>query len=171
MSKAVGVGVLVLILASVGVAMTMNYLPNPFVANVAPVKPNYMAVMDDFDWLKEVPDDLPDELIDVFDELNVKVYGFDGETSDSLSDWYFSKNVADGWSYKPEWSSSGSGNGWSYDLKTYTKGTMAMVILTYDGSKVKAVTKLVTGEDYDAVAITSSAPIWTYQQIVDKLKD
>ena len=171
MGKALIAGVIIFIgLVTVGGAMALNYLPNPFVSNVAPVKPNYTTIMDSFNWLDSIPD-IPDELLDSFDELNVQVYGYDGETSDSLSDWWFSKNIADGWSYKPTYSFSDTGKGWTYDLKTYTKGTMAMVILTYDGSKIEWATKLVTGEDYDAVAITSSAPYWIYENLISKINN
>lgn len=89
-------------------------------------------------------------------ELNIELFGVNGESSQDVINWYNYKNTQDGWSiYRDE---HDSGHGWNAYLYAWTKGTSGRVVLAVDGSIVEGYT------DYDTVIITSHAPLWVYER-------
>lgn len=158
MSKvAIVVVALCIVAAGVGVAMALNYLPNPLVSNVAAQYPGASLLPSDISWLSNIGID--SDTIEMLAELNIKVYGINGVSADSVVSWYESKNARDGWSVVSEATMEDRGIGWRYYIRGWQKGIMGQLIMVGDGAAVKRL------GGYDTIVVTSSAMMSTYMKM------
>lgn len=152
---AITVGIVALVaIAGVGVAMYLNYLPNPLVSNVAAEYPGSTLLVADASFLSSMGVDA--STVSMLGELNIEVYGIDNGCGSCVVSWYEDRNRRDGWSVVQEATADDSGTGWQSYVRGWEKGLMGQLIWVGEGTMVERYS------GYDVIIITSTAPITTY---------
>jgi len=96
-------------------------------------------------------------------DLNINIYGVNGQSASSVILWYEQTNAQNGWTVISDATTDSSGTGWNSYIRGWQKGYpgRGQIVITLDGSKVEQYS------NYDTVVVTSSAPITTYMDIID----
>lgn len=101
-------------------------------------------------------------IISSLDELDVHAYGINGQTVEEVVSWYEIKNMENGWipfQREDTWTYSSRYNCDIY-TRVWNKILKGQVVIVLGGSGVKTIT------GYDVVALTSSAPLSTYEEYI-----
>ena len=166
MNKLITVIIAVALLCGAGYIVLgyTGYVNTPF--NTTSLYPNAQEI--DTTSLSEYVDaDIYAMISGLMDELNIQVYGVNGQSASSVISWYESTNLQNGWTPLSDASADSSGTGWSSYIRGWQKGFpgRGQIVITWDGSKVEQYS------GYDTVVLTSSAPMTTYLNIIDSFQN
>lgn len=90
------------------------------------------------------------------DELNIRIYGVNGDSANDVISWYSYQNEKDGWEILA--SDHDSGSNWDGYLYAWSKVLQGRAVIAVDGSIVETLT------EYDTIVLTSHAPLSVYER-------
>jgi len=166
MKKLITAIIVISVLCGIGYVVLgyTGYVDTPF--NATSLYPNAQEI--DTTSLSNYADDEMYTIISgLMDELNIHIYGIDGQSASSVISWYEQTNAQNGWTSISDASADSSGTGWNSYLRAWQKGLpgRGQLVITWDGSKVEQYS------NYDTVVLTSSAPMTTYMNIIDSFQN
>lgn len=140
-----------------------GYVDTPF--NSTSLYPNAQEI-DTTSLSNYADDEIYTIIMGLMDELNINIYGVNGQSASSVISWYEQTNIQNGWTPISDASADSSGTGWNSYLRGWQKGYpgRGQIVITWDGTKVEQYS------NYDTVVVTSSAPMTTYMNIIDSFQ-
>jgi len=113
-----------------------GYVDTPF--NSTSLYPNAQEI-DTTSLSNYADDEIYNIIMGLMDELNINIYGVNGQSASSVILWYEQTNAQNGWSLISDTSADSSGTGWNSYLRAWQKGYpgRGQIVITWDGSKVE----------------------------------
>ena len=165
MKKLIAIIIAVAVICGVGYVTLgyTGYVDTPF--NTTSLYPNAQEI-DTASLSSFADDDIYSVISGLMDELNIHIYGVNGQSASAVISWYEQINIQNGWTVISDATADTSGTGWNSYIRGGQKGYpgRGQIVITWDGAKVEQYS------GYDTVVLTSSAPMTTYMDIIDSFQ-
>ena len=157
----IAIGVLAFLLGGAMVYIALDYFgvtpqsaPSPPNATVINISPELLTSLS-----SSTDNTSVEQIMNQMDEIDISIYGLNGETAQSVMDWYNSINTQNGWTLVR--TAQDSVNGWVGVAYGWQKGATGMLVAAWSGSEV------VDRTGYDCVVVTATAPMWVWESIMN----